>query len=156
MKNDQVTFQLSDLESNLVSSSDERFRGKVLLLDIWGSWCPPCRKEIPYLNGFHDRYHADGLEIVGLSFEQGADEASRLSTLEDFVKANDINYLVLQGGSTGDVGAALPAVENFSGFPTTIFIGRDGTVRKVDVGFGDGKAPGMERFLEELLQESAP
>lgn len=150
-KKDQILFKLPDLEGNLVSSSDEKFGGKVLLLDIWGTWCPPCRVEVPHLVRLYEKYRDQGLEIVGVAFERGNDKESNLEAVANFVKENGINYTVLYGGSTAEVRKQLPSIEGFSGFPTTAFINRAGKVVKVDVGFRESDAPELERTVRDLL-----
>ena len=151
VKNDKMVFSLPDLTGKIVSSEDEQFKGKVVVVDIWGSWCPPCRVELPHLVRLYEKYHDQGLEIVGLSFEQGGNQARQLERLKEFVKDNNMDYTVLYGGSTSETERKLPAVENFGGYPTTIFIGRDGRVKKVKVGFADFMAPEMEETIQELL-----
>ena len=150
VKNNKMVFSLPDLTGKIVSSEDEQFKGKVVVVDIWGSWCPPCRVELPHLVRLYEKYHDQGLEIVGLSFERGP-QARQLESLKEFVKDNDMDYTVLYGGSTSETRRKLPAVENFRGYPTTIFIGRDGGVKKVEVGFADRMAPEMEETIQELL-----
>ena len=153
VKDNQLSFSLPDLAGDVVSLSDDRFKGKVVVVDIWGTWCPPCRVEIPHLVRFHEKYSDQGLEIVGIAFEKAPPD-KRVRELKRFVKDNDIEYTVLLGGSTGgNVEKEMPALENFHGYPTTIFIGRDGKVKKVDVGFGDSKAPSMEKLIVRLLDE---
>ena len=157
VKADRLVFSLPDLEGRIVSSSDERFQGKVLLVDVWGTWCPPCHKQIPYLAKLHDDYHEDGLEIVGIDFEmyELGTEQDRREEIKAFAKEFGINYLVLLGGEVGDLAGALPSLQNFTGFPTSIYIGRDGRVRKLTTGFSAGEAKRIEKYVEKLLREQA-
>ena len=74
-----------------------RFRGKVLLINITGSWCPNCHDEAPFLASLYDKYHAQGLEVVALSFEE-ADQLKNVTRLRAFIKEYGIKYTVLLGG----------------------------------------------------------
>lgn len=157
VRDNQLAFVLNDLDGNPVSSAEARFKGKVLLVDIWGAWCPPCRNQIPHLIRWQEKYRDKGLEIIGIDFEMYASgQREHIRAIKGFVKETRINYLILLGGQTTDVYRALPAIRDFSGFPTTIFIGRDGLVKDVMTGFFDGEAPKLEAFIEELLEEPAP
>ncbi len=157
VQDDKLVFSLPDLEGRLVSSSDERFRGKVVLVDVWGTWCPPCHEQIPYLAKLHNDYHEDGLEIVGIDFEmyELGTEEDRREGIKAFAKEYGINYLILLGGEVEDLAEALPTIQNFAGFPTSIYIGRDGRVRKLISGFYAGEAQRIEKYVENLLQEQA-
>ena len=144
-------FTLPDLEGNAVSTSDPRFRGKVVLVDLWGTWCPPCRSMTPFLNRLHDRYSASGLEIVGAAFERSG-TADPAEPVRQYVAEHGIEYLTLYGGDaeypTDLVFEKLP-LEEFDGFPTVVLLARDGAVRTIQQGFD----PGIEERIESLVQE---
>jgi thiol-disulfide isomerase/thioredoxin len=151
----RLAFSLPDLNGKTVSLDDARFKDKVVLIDVWGTWCGPCIMAIPYLNQFHERYQPYGLEIVGIAFEIGTDR-ERAETLNRFLADTPIGYQVLLGGSLeGDsVGKALPALKNFWAYPTVVYIGRDGRVRRVEVSFDPARLPETERLIRELLMET--
>jgi thiol-disulfide isomerase/thioredoxin len=115
-------------------------KGKVVIVDFWGTWCPPCRAEIPHFVKLYETYKAKGLEIVGLSLEHEPDPAKAAQGVQEFAKKNSIQYpLALV---TND-DAAVKMVPNFHAVPTTLFIDKDGKVRTMRVG---------ARSYEELEQ----
>lgn len=152
MKNPQEPFHFegTDADGHALSSTDSRFRGKVVIASIGGSWCPNCMDEAPFLVDLYRRYHDRGLEIVGLNFESGNTPYDR-GRVKTFVAKYDLPYPVIIAGTTDDAKAKLPQLENFSAFPTTIFIGRDGLVHGIHDGFAS-VATGAEHA--KLKQET--
>jgi peroxiredoxin len=155
MKNPKEAFRFSypDLEGRMVSSTDVRFRGKVVVVTITGSWCPNCHDEAVVLRELYERYHARGLEIVALGFEYTGEKDRDLRQLRLFAEKYKLPYPVLLAGSTENAEQALDQLHNFRAYPTTLFIGRDGLVRRIHAGF-EGPSTGA-RYLElkrELTQ----
>jgi thiol-disulfide isomerase/thioredoxin len=163
-------FAFPDLTGRLVSNTDARFRGKVVMLSIGGSWCPNCHDEAPFLGELYRDYRARGLEIVGLMFENDPDPKVARPRVESFVKRYAVEYPMLIAGTTQPtptsktINEALPQIVNFGAYPTTIFLGRDGLVRSVHAGFAS-PATGAEHtrlkteireLVERLLAESQP
>jgi thiol-disulfide isomerase/thioredoxin len=153
-------FSFPDIENHLVTNTDARFRRKVVIVTIGGSWCPNCHDEAPFLMELYRTYRDRGLEIVFLSFEE-AQQLKGLEQLRAFIKRYDIEYPVLIAGDTRLVRLRLPQVVNLEAFPTTLFLGRDGSVREVHAGFA-GAATGpyhtslkaeMRSTVERLLEE---
>lgn len=145
-------FEAEDLEGYSVSAADSRFQDKVLVVDIWGTWCPPCRAEIPHLNDLYRQYGDQGLEIVGIAFERAPDRASAVRNLRQFMREFDIQYPVLLGGTPSqvDLERVFPDLTDFGGFPTTIVLDREGVVQEVTVGF----SPSLMDRLEAAIQEN--
>lgn len=150
-----------DLDGRTVSLSDARFRGKVVVLAISGSWCPNCHDEAPFLEELYRQYRAQGLEVVALSFEE-ADQLKTLTRLRAFIKQYGIDYTVLVPGEPAQLAEKLPQAENLNSWPTTFFLGRDGRVRGVHAGFA-GRASGefytqtkreVTNLVESLLADS--
>ena len=152
---DTTNFHLTDLDGNPIALSDERFQSKVVLIDIWGTWCPPCHEQIPYLIEFQDRYRAQGLEIIGVEFDMytRGTEQERRDIMKEFVEETGINYTVILGGEVNDVNSVFEGMQSFKGFPTTVLIGRDGLVRHVSWGFRKSDARKLEENIRELLTE---
>lgn len=152
-----VSFKLTDLDANPIALIDDRFQNKVVLIDIWGTWCPPCHVQTPYLIEFQDRYREQGLEIIGVEFDMYAlgTEQERRDAMKEYVKKAGINYTVILGGEVGDVASVFEGMQNFKGFPTTILIGRDGLVRHVSTGFRKSDARKLEENIRALLIENS-
>ena len=138
-----------DLTGRIVSSTDDQFRGKVVIVDIAGSWCPNCHDETPFLVDLYRKYHDRGLEIVALSFEEAA-QLKNPTRLRAFIKHYGVNYTVLVPGEPKEASEKLPQAVNLNSFPTTFFVGRDGRVKSAHAGF-PGKASGA--FHEEAKRE---
>ena len=157
-----LDFAFPDLDGRTVSLADGRFRGKVVVLAVSGSWCPNCHDEAPFLEELYRQYRAQGLEVVALSFEE-ADQLKSLVRLRAFIRQYGIDYTVLVPGEPSQLAEKLPQAENLNSWPTTFFLGRDGRVRRVHAGFA-GRASGefytqtkreVTELVEGLLAESA-
>ena len=142
-------FSFPDLKGNIVSNTDAKFRDKVVIVNITGSWCPNCHDEAPYLAELYRKYKALGLEIVALDFED-ADELKDPSRLPAFIKNYKIEYTYLRAGETSELNAKVPQAVNLNSWPTTFFLGRDGKVRAVHAGFA---AEASGQFHSELQKE---
>ncbi len=147
--NEPFTFSFPDLKGNLVSNTDSRFRGKVVLINITGSWCPNCHDEAPFLAQLYDKYHSQGLEIVALNFEE-ADQLKDPTRLRAFIKEYGIHYTVLLCGETDSAKTKLTQAVNWDAWPTTFFVGRDGLVRGVHDGF---PSPGSGELYRQAKAE---
>ncbi len=158
-----LRFRFPDLSGRMIAESDPRFRGKVLLINITGSWCPNCHDEAPFLAELYQRYRDRGLEIVALSFEEG-EQLSNPTRLRAFIRQYGIAYTVLLAGEPGEAKDRLAQAVNWNAWPTTFFVGRDGRVRKVHAGFpsrasGRFYVQAKEEFtaaVEQLLAEPFP
>jgi thiol-disulfide isomerase/thioredoxin len=154
-------FRFPDLSGRVVSESDARFQGKVVLINITGSWCPNCHDEAPFLAELYRKYRDRGLEIVALSFEE-AEQLKDPTRLRAFMKEYGIEYTVLVAGEPAEAPEKLPQAVNWNAWPTTFFVGRDGRVRSVHAGFpsrgsGEFYTQAKEEFtalVERLLAES--
>jgi thiol-disulfide isomerase/thioredoxin len=127
-------FSFPDLTGKIVSNTDARFLGKVVLVNITGSWCPNCHDEAPFLAELYRKYRSQGLEVVALSFEE-EDQLKNPARLRAFMKEYGIDYTVLLGGTPDERDAKLTQPVNLNSWPTTFFLGRDGRVRFVHAGF---------------------
>ncbi len=157
------TFSFPDASGGLVSSTDPRFQDRVLLVDIFGTWCPTCHGAAPALVQLWHDYHERGLEIVGLAYEVSGDTAVDGALVRRYREKFAIPFSLLLAGVNlvEETAATLPQLEGFTSYPTTLFIGRDGRVREVYAGFY-GPAAGAihERqvrefrdIIERLLEE---
>jgi thiol-disulfide isomerase/thioredoxin len=128
-------FAFRDLTGKEITNADARFRHKVVVIDVMGSWCPNCHDEAPFLQALYAKYHKDGLEVVALDFEQRPDQLADPARLRAFIARYGLTYTVLLAGETKDVNAKLPQALHLNAWPTTFFIGRDGLVKGTHVGF---------------------
>jgi peroxiredoxin len=128
-------FTMKDVGGKDVALSS--FKGKVVLLDFWATWCPPCKQEIPWFMEFQRKYQARGFTVVGISSDDTIDK------LKPFVEATGMNYPVLQGLGRDDVHEAFGPIW---GLPTTLLISRDGKICKRHMGLAQ-----KEQFEKEIL-----
>jgi thiol-disulfide isomerase/thioredoxin len=139
----EFDFQLRDISGEWLRKSD--FRGKVLIVDIWGTWCPPCREEIPHFIALHERYREAGLEIVGLNKENGSPEA-QAQKVREFRNNFGIPYrcaIITE--------RVMSQVPDFDGFPTTLFFDKQGKMRLMYVGYHEARE--LQAAVENLLAE---
>ena len=132
-------FVLPDLQGTPVRLSD--YRGRVVLLDFWATWCGPCRRTIPDLIGLRQTHNQAGFEVLGVALEKRGLEA-----LVPYVENTQIPYPVLIGN-----GQVVTQYGGFRSIPTAFLIGRDGTIRNRYVG-GQPRSV-LEKAILELLAE---
>jgi peroxiredoxin len=140
---ERLAFSLPDLQGHTVSLADERFRGKVVVVTLGGSWCPNCHDEAALFAPWYRELRGQGLEIVGLMFEQYADFGEAAHAVGRFRQRYAIEYPLLIAGENdrGQAAKLLPQLTEILAYPTTIFIDRGGKVRRVHTGFS-GPATG--------------
>jgi thiol-disulfide isomerase/thioredoxin len=139
-----------DLSGRPISDADARFQGKVVVLALGGTWCPNCHDEAPSLVELDRAYRDKGLEVVGLFFESNPDLAVARPRINAFIRRYGVAFPILVAGGRDEGPAKLPQLNNFSVYPTTVFIGRDGRVQSVHAGYAS-EATGEEH--ERLTQE---
>ncbi|MEM1204100.1 MAG: TlpA disulfide reductase family protein, partial [Acidobacteriota bacterium] len=140
------------LDGKTVSLDDPRFENKVVLVNIFGSWCPNCNDEAPLLAAWYHRYRDRGFEVVGLAYELTGDPERDVQQVRRFAARHAVDYPLLLAGTSDKqaAGATLPDLSAVVAFPTSVFIGRDGKVRKIHSGFA---GPGTGRHHSELVSE---
>lgn len=102
----------------------ESNKGKVVVLNLWATWCPPCRKEMPGFINLYKKYKDKGVEIIGVAFDENGPEV-----VPPFIKALDVNYPIYLDG--GDISPAY----DLQAYPTTIIYGKDGKVVNKHLGY---------------------
>ncbi|APY00047.1 TlpA disulfide reductase family protein [Lacinutrix venerupis] len=147
---DSLAFTFPDANGNMVSLSDERFKNKVVLVQIMGTWCPNCLDESKYYAEFYKQNKDKDLEIVALAFEYAKTEDKAFANIKRLQDRIDITYPILlaQTGTTSKQKAQekLPMLNHVLSYPTTVFVDKQGKVRKIHTGF-NGPATG-EKFVE--------
>ena len=147
--NEKFTFNFPDVNNHLVSSDDPRFKGKVVLAIVTGTWCPNCHDEAQYLVQLDKKYRDKGLAIVALDFEEPEQQGS-LTRQRAFVKQYGVKYTYLIAGAPAEMWEKIPQAVNLNTWPATIFIGRDGRVKGIHAGFA---SPATGEFNQQLKQE---
>ena len=142
-------YSFPDINGKVVSNTDPKFRGKVVLAIVTGTWCPNCHDEAQYLVQLYAKYHDQGLEIVALDFEE-PDQQSSLTRVNAFIKQYKVPYTYLIAGAPADMWDKVPQAVNLNTWPATLFIGRDGLVKATHAGFA---SPASGVFNAELKKE---
>ena len=125
------------------------YAGKVLIVNLWATWCGPCRQEIPELIKLYKEFRAQGLEIVGLSTENPEGSAA---AVRQFVQDYDVNYRI--GWASNDV--AITLMQGRDSIPQSFVIGRDGRIIKRFVGFNVvSTPPQIKEAVQEALKTSS-
>ena len=125
------------------------YSGKVLLVNLWATWCGPCRRETPELVRLHQEYHDKGLEIVGLSTE---DPIASEQSVQDFVRVFNVGYRV--GWAPREVAVAL--MRGRPSIPQSFIVTRDGRIAKHFLGFHPQQTPPqLKQAVEEALSDTA-
>jgi thiol-disulfide isomerase/thioredoxin len=130
-------WSLKDVNGKAVKSSD--FAGKVVVLDFWATWCPPCKQEIPGFIDLQKKYGEKGLVILGVSLDEGGPEV-----VKPFIKEFGINYPIVMGDEK-----IVSAFGGIEGIPTTFIINRKGEIVAKHVGFRPTEA--FEKEITPLL-----
>ena len=131
-----LQFSLLDINGKEVSLAD--FKGKVIILDFWATWCPPCREEIPHFIELYDKYKDKGLEVIGIALDRNKE------TVDTFIDKSNINYTVLMGDEeVSDLYGGIQSI------PTTFILDRDGNIRNKYIGYRDKEV--FESDIQELL-----
>jgi thiol-disulfide isomerase/thioredoxin len=139
-KKANLNFTVQDMNGQKINLAS--FKGKVIVLDFWATWCPPCKAEIPGFVELQDAYGAKGLQFVGVSVD--ADDTPAL--LKTFATEFKMNYPVLVGGDRDDLQDAYGPMW---GIPTTYIIARDGRICRKNSGLV-GKSK-YEADIKDLL-----
>jgi thiol-disulfide isomerase/thioredoxin len=152
---DKISFSFPDMEHNMISPSDEKYEGKVLILQIFGTWCPNCMDETKFLTQWYKDNHDRGVEILGLAYERKDDFEYASGRVKKMKEKLNVPYDFVIAGTNDKEKAAetLPMLNKVIAFPTTIFIGKDGKVKHIRTGFeGPGTGIYYERFKERFNQ----
>jgi thiol-disulfide isomerase/thioredoxin len=149
---DKVEFRFKNTDGKEVTLNDDKFKNKVVIIQIMGSWCPNCMDETIYLSELYEKEKTKGLEVVALAFEKPVDPERARQNVLRLKKRFNANYEFLLTGKSGSTqaGEALPMLNAVMAFPTTIYLDKKGRVRKIYTGFsGPGTLSYYEKFKEQ-------
>lgn len=134
-------FTLKSLEGQEITLS--RFRGKVVLLDFWATWCGPCRESTPHFVQIYKTFRESGFELIGLSLDKGNPQVVR-----NFIQSMDIPYPIVM--------ASEEVIRNYrvTKIPTTFLIDRKGVIRESAIGFDRRMAQQMTSKIAQLTSEN--
>lgn len=162
---DKLHFSFNDLDGKRVSINDERFRNKVVVVQLMGSWCPNCMDETAFLSSYYNKNKIRGFEVVSLAYEYSTDRARSVKTLKKFQQRFNVQYPMLITGVTVTdslrTEKTLPELTPIKFFPSSVILDKRGRVRKLDTGF-NGPGTGdhylqykkeFEDIIEMLLAE---
>lgn len=131
---------LSSLDGGSVSLED--FSGQVVLVNLWATWCSPCRIELPHIQDLHERYGHDGLTVLAINAGESEDQ------IRSYLSQEGLTFRVLLDPESRSLRAF-----STSGIPTVVLIDGEGIVRYAQVGYGPGSDQELEREVQALLAE---
>jgi thiol-disulfide isomerase/thioredoxin len=149
---DSVHFSLPDLYGDTVTLEDPSFRNKVIILQIFGTWCSNCMDETRFLSDWYKRNRHRDVEIIAIAFERKDDLNYARERIIRMKERFGIEYQFLFGGKSDKEVAAkvLPMLNKVVSFPTAIFIDKKGIVRKIHTGFS---GPGTGKYYDQYVEE---
>jgi len=149
---DNIYFSFPNLEGKKVSLTDEKYQDKVVIVQIFGTWCPNCMDETKFLTKWYDENKARGVEIIGLAYEAKDDFDYAKSRVEKMKKKYNVQYDFLIAGTNDkeEASKTLPMLNRVISFPTMIIIDKNGDLVNIHTGFS---GPGTGKYYDEFVQE---
>ena len=148
---EQLDFSFPDLNGELVTLKDKRFKNKIVIVQILGTWCPNCMDETKFLSDWYKKNHEKDVEIIGLAYEIKPDfnyARNRVLTMKEKLKV-PYDFLIAGTSSTEAASKSLPMLNHVMSFPTTIILDKKGKVRKIHTGFS---GPATGKYYEEFVE----
>jgi cytochrome c biogenesis protein CcmG/thiol:disulfide interchange protein DsbE len=133
-------FTLKDLKGRDVSLSD--YRGHIVILDFWASWCPPCNETIPELVALQNKYGQKGVVVLGIAIDDGSSDASALFA---FSKEHGINYPILVGSDI------VEGIYEIRGIPTLFLVDRKGKIQDLHMGYRENFRDIISAEIDKLI-----
>lgn len=137
--------QMKNLDGTTSKVAD--MKGKVLLLNMWATWCGPCRGEMPALVKMQDEHREKGFEIIGLN----TDDGDTKEMIDKFAAEMKLNYKLVWAPT--EMQSALLKISNFGGIPQSFIVDRDGKLRGVFRGGGANEVKKMEELVAQIVNE---
>ncbi|MCS6822228.1 MAG: TlpA family protein disulfide reductase [Microscillaceae bacterium] len=148
----EFNFTFPNLDKQPVSLKDAKYKNKVVIVQLFGSWCPNCRDETEFLAPWYAQNKHRGVEIIALAYERSADfnkAKERVRKVKEKLKA-EYDFLIAGVSNKNEASKTLPMLNQVLAFPTTIFIDKKGQVRKIHTGFN---GPGTGKYYEQFVKE---
>ncbi len=152
---DQLAFTFPNLEGEPVSLDDPKYQGKVVVVQLFGTWCPNCLDETRFLTKWYEANQNKDVAIIGLAYEQKDDFDYAVQRVQKMTNKLDVGYDFLVAGVADKAAASqtLPMLNRVMSFPTMITIGRDGQIEHIHTGFsGPGTGEHYDEFVREFEQ----
>ena len=162
---ESLHFTFNDLSGKPVSIHDKRFKNKVIVIQLMGSWCPNCMDETAFLSEYYNKNQPRGFEVIALAYEYSTNVDRSIKSLQKFKTRYNVQYTILNTGVTvGDslrTEKTLPELTPIRFFPSSVIVDKKGKIRKLDTGF-NGPGTGdhylvykkeFEALIDKLLQE---
>lgn len=149
----QVKFQLKDINGKDYSFPNEQTKGKVVIIQIMGTWCPNCMDETKYYKELYAKYHDQGLEIISIGYEAAETFEEQVQKIKRLQERHNLEFTFLVGGKAnkGLASEHFKMLNEVISFPTSIYIGRDGTVQRIHTGFN---GPGTGSYYTEYVEKT--
>lgn len=155
MVKDDFKFQFKNLNGQNYVYPNQQLKGKVVIVQILGTWCPNCLDETKFYNELYDQFHNDGLEIIGVAYESPENFEDQVERIQRYIDNKSVPYPILVGGRASKTITSkdFDMLNKVSSFPTSIFINKDGEVVKIHTGFnGPGTGEIYEEYKIETIQ----
>jgi thiol-disulfide isomerase/thioredoxin len=151
----RLNFRFPDLQGKWVSINDQKYRHKVVIVQLMGSWCANCLDETRFLIDFYKKNHEKGVEMIALTYEYSTDTIRSKTSIEKFRKLLGVPYPILMTGVTaGDdqkAAKTIPQLTTIRSFPTTLILDREGNVRIIETSFyGPGSGEYYIKYMNEF------
>jgi thiol-disulfide isomerase/thioredoxin len=148
---EKIEFTFPDINGKSVTLNDEKYKNKVVILQIFGTWCPNCMDETKFLAPWFLENKDRGVEIIGLAYERKNDFTYASGRVKKMINKFNVPYDFVIAGTNDKAKASetLPQLNKVVAFPTTIFIGKDGKVKKIHTGF---TGPGTGKYYDLFVQ----
>lgn len=147
-----IEFTFQNENGKKISLTDDAYKGKVVVAQIMGSWCPNCMDESKFLAPWYAKNKKKGVEVIGLAYEKSTDPAFAFPKIKRLKERFNIDYEVVLAGTNDKAEASktLPMLNHVIGFPTTIFIDKKGQVREIHTGFS---GPGTGKYYDDFVND---
>jgi thiol-disulfide isomerase/thioredoxin len=148
---DHIEFTFPDVKGKKVKFPDVQYNGKVVVLQIFGTWCPNCMDETVFMSDWYKAKKIHGVEVIGLAYERKSDfsyASSRVSKMIDKLKV-PYNFVIAGTNDKDAASKTLPMLNRVMAFPTTIIIGKDGKVKSIHTGFS---GPGTGFYYDQYVE----